>query len=212
MRERWLKKYTKIKYLEGILRERQLHLSSPSEWDDKNDSMVVKLYSNKFLSFDAVGTCLTGAPDRFHFWHIFGEREQGVCLWFERKALVNDIKGDTTLSSGEVLYRLPEDVRFLEDDQIPFAKREQYQDECEFRVLRTKKPKHMAFDKFSFSALSLQRIYLNPWLSRSEVTRQKRKISDLLKDDLAHVKVWQNRTLRKRKWIDAVAEALEGAP
>ncbi|WP_146193161.1 hypothetical protein [Maritimibacter sp. 55A14] len=207
-KERWLKKYTKLKHLEAVLKGQQLHLGNPREWEDKNDSECIRIYSDKFLKFEVRGTCLTGAADRFHFWHIFGGRKRGVCLWFERDSLIKDIKGDASLVADKVRYRMPAGLSQLESGLIPFAKREQYRDECEFRVLRLSTPQGMPTDKFSFSANSLKRIYLNPWLSPKEVEREKVRISGLMNDQLKHVCVMQNRSLKQKAWIDAVSDAV----
>ncbi|SPH23873.1 hypothetical protein DEA8626_02950 [Defluviimonas aquaemixtae] len=202
---RWLKKYTKLEHLEPTFRALQLHLGDPKEWDDKNDSECIRIYSERFPEHEIRGTCLTEASDRFHFWHVFGERENGVCLWFERDSLIDDIKQDGSLLADKVRYRLPAELSQLELRLIPFAKRKQYRDECEFRVLRIHTNPGIDADKFSFSANSLKRIYLNPWLSPKEVKREKDRISGLLKDHLKHVRVMQNRSLKQKAWIDAVS-------
>jgi hypothetical protein len=181
-RKRWLKKYTKLKYLEEILRSSHLHLGDPSEWPDKNDSEGIRLFSGGNGGFKILSTCLTEAADRFHFWHVFGEQEKGVCLWFDKDLLVRDIGKDNSLIANDVQYRTPEKLALLSFDQIPFAKREQYRDESEFRVLRVKQSPDTPVEKFAFSQDSLRRIYLNPWLSSQQVESAKAWISEALED------------------------------
>lgn len=36
--KQWLKKYSKLDYLDGILRNRRQHLGDPSDWHNENDS------------------------------------------------------------------------------------------------------------------------------------------------------------------------------
>ena len=204
----WLKKYTKLEYLQLILKERQLHLGDPKDWLDKNDSKLIQLYSGASGAFEMRATCLAEAADRFHFWAIFGECEKGVCLWFDKASLLGDIRKDQSLIAENVQYLSSDGLRKLERRFVPFAKREQYQDEREFRVLRVKPTQHVAADKFEFSAFSLRRIYLNPWLSRIAAEREKTKISNLLGSEFRHVKVLQNRTLRQNSWIEEAKDAL----
>ncbi len=150
----WLKKYTELRHLKPMLEKRQLHLGAPESWDDKNDSELIQLYSKASGGFEILVNCLTMAKDRFHFWDIFGKRENGVCLWFDKAELLADIHKDQSLVANNVQYKLPKELRELEPRRIPFAKRKQYQDEDEFRVLRVKPNGHMAPDKFEFSASS----------------------------------------------------------
>lgn len=204
----WLKKYTKLEYLADTLRKQELHLANPKkDWDDKNDSKCLDLYSDICGGFEVKATCLTEAEDRFHFWHIFGERENGVCLWFEKSSLLRDVNRDASLIAGNVNYPPVKNLKRLERRLIPFTKREQYADEIEFRILRVKAANCTAIDKFSFSPLSLKRVYLNPWLTRKDVQTEKSNVSRILGDKLAHVKVFQNRSLKQRSWIDAVSSA-----
>ena len=204
----WLKKYTKLEYLQSILEERRLYLGNPKDWPDKNDSKLIQLYSGASGAFEMRATCLAEAADRFHFWAIFGECEKGVCLWFDKASLLGDIHKDQSLIADKVKYRSSNGLRKLERRLVPFAKREQYQDEREFRILRVKPARHVAADKFEFSAFSLRRIYLNPWLSRIAAEREKTKISNFLGSEFRHVKVFQNRTLRQKSWIEAAKDAL----
>lgn len=207
--KQWLKKYTKLEYLEQTLKKKQLHLGDPTKWPDKNDSTGIQRYSKEFCDFDILGTCLTQARDRFHFWHIFGEKEHGVCLWFDRNCLIEDIKVDSSLVARKVQYRMPNELKKLTVDQLPFAKRKQYRDECEFRVLRQSATQIVPDDKFLFSADSLKRIYLNPWLSPEKVDQETQKIEKLRNNGLEHVEVKQNRTLENKEWIDAICDLVK---
>ena len=63
----WLKKYTKLEYLQSILEERRLYLGNPKDWPDKNDSKLIQLYSGASGAFEMRATCLAEAADRFHF-------------------------------------------------------------------------------------------------------------------------------------------------
>ncbi|KZK92962.1 hypothetical protein PsAD5_03324 [Pseudovibrio sp. Ad5] len=203
---RWLKKYTKIEYLTDILKDKELHLGHPSSWDDKNDSEVIQLYATgRRDDFDIRATCLTQASDRFHFWHIFGERENGVCLWFEKDAFIKDIEEDPSLIASPIQYPNKRDLPQTKPDEVPFTKREQYADEKEFRILRVSSPDGIAHDKFRFSASSLRRIYFNPWLSRERLDSHKRFLKRHLRGDLSDVMLKQNRSLKHQKWINKLS-------
>jgi len=207
---KWLEKYTETRFVYDILKHKQLHLGDPNKWDDKNDCEALRIYcEGKKHKFPTPATCLTQAPDRFHFWHIFGKRELGVCLWFCKKTLTADINADSTLISDEVRYPNDIDLQKTQLNQAPFTKREQYKDEQEFRVLRIASSSGPKPDKLAFSAASLKRIYLNPWLSTDEVETQKLDLKRYLKGDLKHVEVKQNRCLQRKKWTDSLSDAVK---
>lgn len=208
----WLKKYTELEYLESILRNRHLHLGDPKTWPDKNDSKLVEMYSKKFNVPDIRGTCLTEAPDRFHFWSIFGKCEEGVCLWFEKNSLLQDIEKDKSLTSRPVKYCTIAQMRDLDADSVPFAKRAQYSDEREFHIIRKRlEPEgpNDQSDKFEFSISSLKGIYLNSWLGSGEVESWTERIKEYLDNDFAGVCVKQNKIINSDEWIKAAHMALE---
>jgi len=197
----------KLEHLERTLQDKNLHLGNPDkDWPDRNDSKCINMYSSqKNQSFPILGTCLTEASDRFHFWHIFGEKEKGVCLWFRKDKLIEDVQGDASLIFGNVQYKTTKDLIGVKAHQVPFIKRSQYEDEREFRILRISPANKTPIDKFSFSPSSLERIYLNPWLSTEGYKSEASKITRLLKNEINHVKLMQNRSLEKNEWLEAVA-------
>lgn len=205
-KSRWLKKYTNLKHLEYILKEKKLYLGAPHEWDDQNDGVCIQLFTElRDIKYRIRATCLTSSPDRFHFWDIYGGRKNGVCLWFDRDKLVGDINNDSTLISNFVEYRSSSDLNNILPEQLPFLKREQYRDECEFRVMRTKELQGNDDSKFAFSSFSLKKIYLNPWLNASTNAAKKMEIGGWLKEvGLDDVEVKQNRSLLYEKWLNKV--------
>jgi hypothetical protein len=206
---RWLKKYTKLKYLQRMLELEELHLGSPNTWEDENDAALVKRFSDLTKASTVRATCLTSAPDRFHFWAVFGDREMGVCLWFNRKKLLNDISSDKSLRASDVEYMSTKKLKANTNVQnLPFAKRLQYSDEQEFRILRSIATHDEANAGFRFSPKSLERIYLNPWLKKVDLTSAKTKVGELLAKDYRHVRLLQSRALANQKWIKAAETSL----
>lgn len=201
----WLKKYMQIEYLEKTLAEKKLHLGNPQSWPDKNDSEVIEIYRKKKNLGNVRATCLTEAPDRNHFWEIFGKCELGVCLWFDKSELVKDIDNDPCLRGDLVTYYTPNKlIKKCNFSDLPFAKRAQYTDEQEYRVLREcELPSDGKNRGITFSPQSLKRIYFNSWLDSTAYRMEKRKIEQLNSLTYGHIKIQQNRTLRLSKWIDA---------
>ena len=199
---KWLKKYTKLKYLEGILEESSLFLGEPDSWPDKNDGEAMKLYKvgKKIQSIRA--TCLNMGADRYHFWEVYGGREHGVCLWFDSSLLLRDIKDDATLSHRAVHYRFSSEGRDLKLSDLPFLKRQQYSDEREYRVVRECCVAQSCSGKLKFSPKSLVRIYLNPWLDDVEVANYSNVIHS--NDEFRTVQVLQNNSLLHGGWVSGL--------
>lgn len=202
---RWLKKYMKIEHLEQTLVGKKLHLGNPHDWPDKNDSEVIEMYRTKKNLTDIGATCLTMAPDRNHFWELFGERELGVCLWFDRSLLLKDIEKDHNLRGDFVTYyttkELAEKCNFAD---LPFVKRKQYADEQEYRVVREYQLHSDVEDRgIDFNIQSLKKIYFNCWLEQNAYQLARRKIENLDLWPYDSVVIEQNQTIRFAEWIDA---------
>ncbi|MDW5312991.1 hypothetical protein [Rhizobium sp. PL01] len=201
---RWLKKYTDLQYLKKVLDDCELHLGDPRCWDDRNDGALTELYAKAKSMAKCRATCLTMAEDRYHFWTVFGDRKRGVCLWFDRKEFVEGLRSDPSVSGRSVKYMRSDKLRQISLSKLPFAKRNQYADEREYRVIREYREKSdKQTNTFSFPPKSLRRIYLNPWLSREEERAERDKFSQLLIGDLRHVELYQNRTIEYRPWTEA---------
>ncbi|PCI02928.1 MAG: hypothetical protein COB78_11625 [Hyphomicrobiales bacterium] len=202
---KWLKKYMEIEYLEKTLENRELFLGKPEDWPDKNDGELIQIYKVKKKLVDIRVTCLTMGPDRFHFWKIFGKGNLGVCLWFDKKELLLDIKTDQNLREGSVCYFTPTQLKKnCSIDGLPFAKREQYSDEKEFRVLREYDEQATGETQgIAFNPNSLKKIYFNSWLSKSECDEKVEKIKSLKENCYKDVEICQNKTLEFQEFINA---------
>lgn len=203
---KWLKKYMKIEFLESTLKKQALFLGDPSKWIDLNDAAVLNAYKNRKNLSAIRATCLTRAQDRYHFWAIFGEEKKGVCLWFSADKFIEDVRQDRTLQANDVgYYTLPELKSVCDPCHLPFAKRKQYEDEREYRVVR-----EYAFGMsgevkgVKFRPESLARIYLNSWLNDDEFKKEKSSIERLLTGPYEHVRLHQNKVRDYSPWIHIV--------
>ena len=201
---KWLKKYTKLEYLEGILRKHSLYLGDVDTWPDKNDAFCV----NHAYRCGARVVCLTNGDDRFHFWSDYASAHDGVCLWFDSKELLKELRKNSRLDTGWVAYpkRNTETEKLsFQDGQRPknsaFVKREQYADEREFRIVS---PEPNGNDSWiAFPKSSLKKIYLNAWMRECCVSREKDRIRELLDRygyEQGSVEVLQNRVLDHHNW------------
>ena len=120
---------------------------------------------------------------------------------------MSDLRKDQTLIVDQVQYMTPKELKDIQLNEIPFAKREQYTDEREVRVIRNYATEGPKKDGFDFSASSLKRIYLNPWLNEKAFKENKAEISAMLKGKYGRVEILQSKTLRHNGWIRAARDA-----
>lgn len=204
---KWLKKFMRLEHLESTLIGHELYMGDASRWPDKNDAIALELFRRRTGAATIGVTCLTMAPDRFHFWEIYGGREKGVCLWFDYADLLLDIKRDPSLQGREVnYYTVTKLLERCEPGALAFAKRDQYADEKEFRVLRCHESEEATFVSrgLKFRPNSLRRIYLNNWLDSAEFEFEKSRIVAWCAGQYDHLKIRSNRTLQYPRWIEAL--------
>jgi len=135
-------------------------------------------------------------------------------LWYDYDKLFLDIQKDPTLVAGAVKYYTVDDLlKKCQASGLALAKREQYQDEKEFRIFRQHSPssdEHVARG-LKFQPESLRRIYLNPWIDADKFRREKDKIEVWASGRYKDLQILHNQTLKYDKWIRAVDKVADEA-
>jgi len=202
-----LKKYTQIRFLEDILTNNRLHLANPESWEDKNDVKLIEHYRSQMGIKDIRILCMNESADRYHFWKIYGQERQGVCLWFDKTIFIenecNNLNYPKTICET-VQYKNKEDLQGAPPplSSLPFLKRAQYRDEKEFRIVRTYDESIKENDDFfEFNPASLKQIFINDWLNGKELAA----IKSIVKSFPEHknIVVKQNKTLGFQEWLNA---------
>ena len=128
--------------------------------------------------------------------------------------LEKDIQRDKTLEAGLVNYYSPNQLREkCKASELALAKRTQYQDEEEFRVIRqsfSATNQHQYFS-FKFSPESIARIYLNNWHDETLLSHKKDEIKKWTEVKYKDLQILGNRTLEFTKWIREVERVTAGA-
>ena len=134
-----LRRYTTLTSLIDIIRTETLTLLSPSFWTDKNDVYVMDQYkqSNPEKFKTLLALCFTEAEETFHHWNVFAGDSSGVCIVFNKDALIGLMEEER----GRIRHRAVTytDTNSRLDqyniDDIPFLKRGGYNDEKEYRFI-----------------------------------------------------------------------------
>jgi hypothetical protein len=89
---KYLRRYLDLPALIYSLTNRKLSLLSPDRWDDSNDSHYMTLYRERKGLASVLAACFSQADETYHHWRVFANGASGVCIRFDRVALLNAVK------------------------------------------------------------------------------------------------------------------------
>ena len=171
----YLRRYTDLPALLHLLASKQITLLDPKTWDDKNDSYFMSVYKDRKAMKSVLALCFSQAPETYHHWRVFSNGPAGVCIVFNRQALLDDLLKDPLVSVSAMTYLTMTNARkmALRVDELPFIKRYGYKPEDEFRALYTSAAKELPALNILLRLSSIRSVSLSPWmndaLSRSVV-------------------------------------------
>ncbi|MFZ1991992.1 MAG: DUF2971 domain-containing protein [Alphaproteobacteria bacterium] len=170
-----LRRYTNLPSLLDILYHRRLTLLSPATWDDKNDAYFMGQYKLRAKLKSVLALCFTEARETYHHWRVFTDGSNGVCIQFEYEKLVECIGATSNVKSGTVRYELIRNIKALRPrvSELPFLKRQPYEDEKEFRIIYRDKNEELESTSLALDLKSIDRIFLSPWMPKALVETTK---------------------------------------
>lgn len=135
----YLRRYTNVPALLDILLNKALTLLSPNTWADKNDVYVIEQYkehSPKNIK-KLLALCFTEAEETFHHWNVFAGDSSGVCIVFDKESLIASAEKRDGVRHGPMAYLDKNDFDFhkIDTNELPFIKRNGYNDEREYRFI-----------------------------------------------------------------------------
>ena len=165
----YLRRYTDIPALLHLLTAQQITLLDPKTWDDKNDSYFMSVYKDKKKLKTVLALCFSQSPETYHHWRVFSNGPAGVCVVFDRQALLRDLHkvgGVVTQAVDYLLLTQAKRRKFLVKD-LPFLKRSGYKPENEFRAVYESPGKELAALPIPIQLSSIRSISLSPWMHSS---------------------------------------------
>jgi hypothetical protein len=100
---------------------------------------------------------------------VFSSGSAGVCIRFDRSALLNAFALTPNTFHGPVDYQRVRDAKrrtaALRVDELPFLKRAGFSPECEYRVLYTSATRRQRSLDVPIQLSSVVEITLSPWLN-----------------------------------------------
>lgn len=163
-----LRRYTNLAATIHILRKRVITLLNTESWDDRNDAYFMSQYKIRRPAQSVLALCFAKATETYHHWKVFSPGSDGVCIEFDREALLSAFDGVPNIEKDKVEYKLIEDITDSppELEELPFVKRLPYRDEKEYRIVYVDCEESIEFKDFRIPLKCIRRITLSPWLPK----------------------------------------------
>lgn len=202
-----LRRYTDIPALTYLLTKHRITLLDPKSWDDSNDSHYLSLYKQRNRLKTLLALCFTEADETYHHWRVFAGGTSGICIRFDRTALLDAMQKHSGVRFEKVRYPTLVDLRRKRPTtkELPFIKRYAFQPEDEFRVIyESKTETHPTLD-IPISLSCISRITLSPWAHKSLSAPLKKLIKSI--DGCATLEVVRSTLVGNEEWKNLGASA-----
>lgn len=167
MKDNQLDRYMNLPFLIDILVRKQLTLTNPSFWEDKNDSLYIDKFKVKSKYEAVLAMCFAAETPKYHHWKVFTNGSNGVCIRFDKDKLIPELKSnEKNLLIDKVKYRIIAELKKAPPDisELPFLKRKAFSDEREFRILYFNETTDIDYKQIDFSITCIDAIILSPTL------------------------------------------------
>lgn len=164
------KRYTDLAAAIHMLQTKQITLLNPATWDDQNDAYFMAEYKRIIDAQTVLALCFAERKETYHHWKVFSKGSDGVCIEFDKDALMYSFDRYPNIRRGRVKYKLISSLKkkpSIEAEQLPFLKRKPYEDECEYRVVYVDRDEQHMFRDFPIEVSWIKRITLSPWMSKT---------------------------------------------
>tara|TARA_Y100001947_G_scaffold153393_1_gene156166 strand:- start:74 stop:682 length:609 start_codon:yes stop_codon:yes gene_type:complete len=160
-----LYRYTNIASTIDIINNKRLTLLDPVTWDDTNDVFTMLRYKKLSQYASVLALCFSYHEQTYHHWKVFAPGTDGICLTFKRSEIEQRLRADPHVRFEEVKYIPTKNASVFKNNinRLPFLKRQQYEDEAEFRALYSGPDKLLSYH-VPIALSDLSRITISPWV------------------------------------------------
>ncbi len=179
-----IRRYTSLPAALALLQNQALTLTDPNNWEDKNDRFTIGLYKQRRKLQSVLGACFSGTQETFHHWKVFGGGAGGVCVVFKRLAFEKALYGQTGVRFELVKYQSlkgSDQLKDVQESDLPLLKRIGYKDEQEYRVLWESETQKLDLYDLKVPLDSIEKIVVNPWLPTNLAETVRSLLQDLVK-------------------------------
>lgn len=178
---------------------------SPSTWDDRNDRETMAQYAQARGLKTLLAACFSQAIETYHQWRVFAYGPAGVCVQFDKEALLSSVPA-MGFSHRLIGYKTPTELHssYATIDELPFVKGMPYRDEIEYRILYSSETQVANSKSFSINLAVVRAISLSPWLAPALVEATTASIHDI--PGCEDIPVTQSPVVSNQFWLKYVAQ------
>jgi len=206
------RRYTNLAATIHMLRTKRITLLNPATWDDRNDAYFMAEYKRHKNAKAVLALCFAEHKETYHHWKVFSHGSDGVCIQFDKEKLLSTFANDPKIRMGSIQYMKIRELRAeaeVELEELPFLKRDPYNDEREFRVVYVDMDEPLEFQDYELNLEWIERITLSPWISKSlsSSVRQTLRLIDgcsklqISRSTLVDNEMWKRMTARVKREI-----------
>jgi hypothetical protein len=200
--KKFLRRYTNLPSLLHLLTTKSLTFLDPETWDDKNDSLFMRLYREKKELNTLLAVCFSQETETYHHWSVFASGSSGVYISFKKAELLAELEYYEGIRARAVSYiqldKLGQTSRKV--NNLPFMKRAPFRPESEFRVIFEEKGKPRSYVDIDISLSCIARIHLSPWMPRA-VAESVRSIVKSV-DGAAEIDIVRSTLIQNDRWAN----------
>ena len=177
----FLRRYSNLPSLIHLLTTRSLTFLDPESWNDKNDSLFMRLYKQNKKLDTLLAVCFSQVTETYHHWSVFASGSSGVCISFKKQELLAELRQHDGIKMREVSYISLNQLDSVQRKvaNLPFMKRVPFQDEAEYRVTFEKKGDSRPYLDIGISLSCIDHVTLSPWMPQA--------VSESVKNALKHI-------------------------
>lgn len=193
-----LRRYTSLPFLIDTLKWKRLTLVNPASWDDKNDSFFITTYKKRLGLKTVLALCFAEYHETSYHWQIYSGDINGVCIVFNKHALMNQIDNVQGIKPGYVEYKLLDELKDVSFDRLPFTKRYGFSEEREFRILYVDREKSYSRKDIHIDLSCINRVMFNPWIPQHVYKSIRETIQDM--NGMRKLKIQKSTLTNNKTW------------
>ena len=198
--KKFLRRYTNLPSLLHLLTTKSLTFLDPESWDDKNDSLFMRLYKERMALDTLLALCFSQETETYHHWSVFASGSSGVCISFNKEELLAELEQYDGIRGRAVSYiqlnELEQTSRKI--NNLPFMKRAPFRPESEFRMIFEEKGKPRSYVDIDIPLSCIDRVHLSPWMPRAVAESVKSIVRSM--DGVGEIDVLRSTLIQNDRW------------
>ena len=204
-----LRRYTNLAAIIDMLRSKAITLLDPAFWEDKNDTYFLSRFKEQKRAQSLLVLCFAETWETHHHWRVFSYGSDGICVEFDKDALLHSLEKYKGLKWGSVVYKEIKAVRKRHPfvDELPFLKRYPFEAEREFRLVYVAQDEATDSKRFQIPLKCIRRVTLSPWMPLPFSKAVKETLRDI--SGCKRLKIYRSTLIENEKWKSVAKEKIQ---